>query len=231
MKAVIMAAGRGVRMGSLTLTCPKVLINIAGKPFLYYLMTNLEKAGVDEIAIIAGYKKEMIEYFVDEYGYRAKLIEQDEQKGTGHAVKLAKVFINEEDFLVLGGDNLWSVDCIKSIIKNPHFNYVAGLEHKHPEKYGILKTDNGFLKEIIEKPKKYVGSLINTGLYKFTPEIFDALDKIKLSVRMEYELTDAITILAKQNKVKVERINNYWKDIGCFDDIDSMEKFIKSNKW
>ncbi len=230
MKAVIMAAGKGRRMLPLTLDIPKVLVEICGKPFLYYLLKNLEKAGVEDIAIIAGYKKEMIEEFVSRYGFRIGLIEQKEQKGTGHAVKLAREFADGKNFLVLNGDNLWSADDINSICNDNSFNYVCGIEHKHPEKYGVLDAGDGFLRSIVEKPVQYVGSLINTGLYKFTPEIFDALDKIGISLRGEYELTDAIAILAKQKKVKVKKINDYWKDLGKIEDIELIENFIKTNK-
>lgn len=227
MKAVIMAAGKGTRMLPLTLDMPKVLVEICGKPFLYYLLKNLEKAGVEDIAIIAGYKKKMIEEFVNRYGFRVRLIEQKKQKGTGHAVKLAKEFAAGKNFLVLNGDNLWSADDIKSICNDDVFNYVCGLEHKHPEKYGVLEAGDGFLRSIVEKPAQYVSSLINTGLYKFTPEIFDALDKIGISLRGEYELTDAIGILAKQKKVKVKEIIDYWKDLGKIEDIPLIENFIK----
>ena len=78
-----------------------------------------------------------------------------------------------------------------------------------------------------EKPEEFVGNLINTALYKFTPEIFKALDKIKLSPRGEYELTDAITILSKRGKVKVIKVKDWWLDLGCKEDIPKIEEFLK----
>ena len=69
--------------------------------------------------------------------------------------------------------------------------------------------------------------MINTGLYKLTPEIFDALGKIKLSKRGEYELTDALTILAEKGKVKVLSLKDYWLDLGGIEDIKKVEKFLK----
>ena len=89
--------------------------------------------------------------------------------------------------------------------------------------------ENDFLKEIKEKPKNFCGNLINTGLYKFTPEIFETLEKIELSPRGEYELTDAITVLAKKQKVKIMKLKNFWKDLGCSSDIEPLGKFIKEN--
>lgn len=229
MKAVIMAAGKGTRMLPLTLNTPKVLLEICGKPFLYYLLKNLEKAGVDDIAIIVGYKKEMIKEFVERYGFNVRLIEQEEQKGTGHALGLARGFAAGKHFLVVNGDNLWSADDIRSVCNDYDFNYVCGIEHEHPEHYGVFDVDCGFLKGIVEKPKQYVGSLINTGLYKFTSDIFDALDRIEISQRGEYELTDAIEILAGQKKVKVRVIADYWKDLGNIKDISLIEDFVIKN--
>ncbi len=227
MKAVIMAAGKGVRMLPLTEKIPKVLVKANGKPFLYYVITSLKKAGFDDLGIIVGYKKEQFPEFLKKYGFKAELIEQSEQKGTGHAVMQAEKFAGQDNFIVLGGDNLWSVEDLKAINKDDLFCYVAGIEVKNPEKYGVLVAEGDDLAEIKEKPKEHVGNLINTGLYKFSYEIFEALKRIDLSPRGEYELTDAITLLAKQGKAKILKLNDFWLDMGCKEDIPNVEKFLK----
>lgn len=227
MKAVILAAGKGTRMLPLTETVPKVLIEVNGKPFLYYVIENLKKAGFNEFGIIVGYLKEKIEEFVKKNGINAELIEQKEQLGTGHAVLQAKEFCKDEDFIVLGGDNLFSVSDLKSINNQDDFIYVIGKKVESPSRYGVLIVKEDKLARIIEKPKEFVGNLINIGLYKFTPEIWKALDKIKLSPRGEYELTDAITILAEQGKVKVLKLKDYWLDLGCKEDIPKIMDFLK----
>ena len=227
MKAVIMAAGKGTRMLPLTEKVPKVLVKVNKKPFLYYVLSRLKEAGFDEIAIIVGYKKERFPKFLKKYGFVAELIEQDEQKGTGHAAKLAKKFAGKDNFILLGGDNLWSAKDLQSMPMKSGMCYVAGMHVDNPQQYGVLVVERDKLVKIIEKPKKFVGDLINTGLYKFTPEIFDALEKIKLSPRGEYELTDAITILAEKGKVGVLRLEDYWLDLGSIEDIPKVEKFLK----
>ncbi len=227
MKAVIMAAGKGTRMLPLTEKVPKVLVKVNKKPFLYYVIKNLHEAGFGEIAIIVGYKKEQFPKFFKKYGFEAVLIEQDEQKGTGHAAKLAKDFAGKDNFILLGGDNLWSTKDLQSIPMKNDTCYVAGMHVDHPQQYGVLVVEHDKLVKIVEKPKKFVGDLINTGLYKFTPEIFDALGKIKISPRGEYELTDAITILAGEGKVGVLDLEDYWLDLGSVEDIEKVEKFLK----
>jgi len=113
---------------------------------------------------------------------------------------------------------------------NGRYNYVAAIYRKKPEKYGILIEEDGFLKKIIEKPKEYVGNLTNTGLYKFNPEVFDKISKIRKSSRGEYEITDAINLLAKDKKVKIQKIKDFWIDFGNPADIIKLSYFLKSFK-
>ncbi len=214
MQAVILAAGEGTRMRPLTFTKPKVLIDAAGKPFLYHLLKNIENAGITDIIIVAGYKKEMIESFLKEFNFNAKIIEQKERLGTGHAVSLLKDVI-KDNFILLYGDNLYSTRDIENLKKDDAFCYASCIKHQNPEKYGVFIENEGFLEKIIEKPKENVGNIINIGLYKFTRDIFTALSKVEKSSRNEYELTDAVTILAQQKKVKVNKISDYWIDFGC----------------
>jgi dTDP-glucose pyrophosphorylase len=228
MKAVIMAAGKGTRMLPLTKNIPKVLIEINGKPFLYYLLKNLQEAGYNDVGIVVGYKKEQFPDFLKKYGFKATLIEQKEQKGTGHAVVQARDFTKDEDFIVLGGDNLWSPNDLEAMLKQDNLCYVAGIKVDNPQKYGVLVAKNSGLVRIVEKPTKFVGNLINTGLYKFTPEIYQALEQVKESERGEYELTDAISLLAKQGKVKILKVKDYWIDLGSKEDIPKVEEEIKN---
>ena len=228
MKVVIMAAGKGTRMLPLTKTIPKVLVEVNGKPFLYYVLKSLKKAGYKEFGIIVGYKKERIESFLKKYKFKAKLIDQPQQLGTGHAVLQAKEWVGKEDFIVCSGDNLYDINDLKKIKRKDKFNYLLGLEVEEWQKYGILLVENGFLKEIKEKPKQFVGNLINTGLYKLKPEIFSILAKLKHSSRGEIELTDALNVLAKNNKVKVIE-GELWVDLSCKEDILRVSHFLEDN--
>lgn len=226
MKAVILAAGKGTRMLPLTKDKPKHLIEILGKPFLYYLLKEVSKS-FKEIAIIVSYKKEMIEKFLERYKFNAGLIPQDQPLGTGHAVMQARGFADDEEFVVLMGDNLYSSKDLE-MIKSLPGNQIGAFRVKDPENYGVLVTDNSRLIEIVEKSPNPPSNLINTGLYKFTPEIFDALDKIEKSERGEYEITSAISILAKQKKVKIFPLK-LWIDFGKIEDIKKIERFLNEN--
>jgi len=241
-KVVIAAAGQGTRMLHLTSNKPKHLIKVKDKPFLSYVLDNLWGAGYREIILVVGYKEELMKDFLDEYkcsknGKKCKISivsqyeilgPKEKEYGTACPLKCVSDLIGDEPFIYLCGDNLYSLKDLKAMNIDDNYNYVAGLEHDHPEKYGVLITDNGFLKEIIEKPKEFYGNLINAGLYKFTPEVFAKISKIKKSPRGEYEITDVISILAKEKKVKVIKIEDYWLDFGNPADIMHLSNFIKN---
>jgi len=233
-KVVIAAAGQGTRMLHLTKRKSKHLICVLKKPFLSYLLNNLIAAGYKDLILVVGYHKEKMEEFLNEYKYKVTLVDQfeilggkEKEYGTACPLKCVKDIIGKENFLMVYGDNLYSVEDLKNFNIDDEYNYVAGFFHQKPGKYGVLKVENGFLKEIVEKPKEFVGNLINTGLYKFTPEIFEKVFQIKKSPRGEYELTDAINLLAKEKKVKVKEIKDYWLDFGNPADIIRVSQFLK----
>lgn len=229
MKAIILAAGKGTRMLPLTQDIPKVLVKVNGRPFLYYVLKTLQKAGFDEIALIVGYKQEKVKQFLSEYKFTATLIEQKEQLGTGHAIALAKEFAGKDNFLVYYGDSLFSSKDLKSFFINDNLTYMAGKEVKDWKKYGILLEKDGYLQKKVEKPNVFVGNLAWPGFFKSTPLLFEKLASIGVSPRGEIEVTDAINFLAQEKKVKVIKLNDYWIDLGCLADIPKIEGFLKKN--
>ncbi len=246
-RAVIAAAGEGTRMLHLTNKKSKHLIRVKKRPFLAYLLDNLFWAGYREIFLVTGYKEELIEDFIKKYKLPLKSLKENQYKiktvsqynilgpkekiyGTACPLMCAKELLKNKSFVYLCGDNLYSVDDLRAMGKEGKHCFVAGTWRKHPEKYGVLVEENGFLKKIVEKPKKFISHLVNTGLYKFTPEVFDKLNKIKKSPRGEYEITDAINLLAKKKKVKIKRIKDFWVDFGNPADIIQVSYLLKSFK-
>jgi dTDP-glucose pyrophosphorylase len=233
MKIIIAAAGRGTRMKNLTANQPKHLIKVLDKPFLFYLLKNIKKAGYKNIIVIGGYKIEKLKEFISQYDTKIKLVNQYKKinkkyYGTACTVRSIQHLVKKEDFIFLAGDNLYSVKDLKRIKKLDHgFCYVCYKNHKFANKYGVLKTRKNILQEIIEKPKKFVSHKINVSLYKFTPEIFSAIKNVRKSARGEYEIIDAINLLAQKKKVKVAQVRDYWYDFGCPEDIKKIEKFLK----
>ena len=241
-KVVIAAAGQGTRMLHLTADKSKHLINVEKRPFLAYLLDNIYRASYPEIILVVGFKGDMIEAFIKEYmkdkeGLSIKIVSQfeilgpkEKEYGTACPIKCVKDLVKNENFISLCGDNFYTVEDLKSMNIGDNFSYVAGLKNSHPEKFGVLIEDGGdFLDKIIEKPKEFVGDLINTSLYKFTPEILEKVFQIEKSPRGEYEITDAISLLAKERKVKIKKINDFWMDFGKPEDVEKFSNFLKND--
>lgn len=239
-KVVIAAAGQGIRMLDLSKDKSKHLIKVKNRPFLAHVLDRLIIAGYSDIILVVGYKEELMEEFVKNYlqdpenkDLKIEIVDQhkvlgpkEKIYGTACPLMCVKDKISNENFIYLYGDNLFSERDLKSMNIDDGFCYIAGLKHENPERYGVLiKDGEDFLEEIIEKPQKFVGDLINAGLYKFTPEVFDKLPLIKKSPRGEYEITDAISLLAKEKKVKIKQIES-WLDFGNPSDIEKVANFL-----
>src|SRR3989344_7608965 len=160
-KVVVAAAGQGTRMLRLTNNKPKHLINVRKRPFLAYLLDDLFEAGYKEIILVVGYKEDMMKEFLDEYKNSLKgknlkidivsqyeiLGPKEKEYGTACPVKCIEKFVDNEPFIFLYGDNLYSVKDLRKMNIDDDYCYVAGIKDSHPEKYGVLITNNGFLKE------------------------------------------------------------------------------------
>ncbi len=239
-KVVVSAAGQGTRMLELTKDKSKHLIDVQDRPFFFFFLDNIYQAGYKEIILVVGFKGEMIEFFTEEFvkdkpNLDIKLVSQfevlgpkEKEYGTACPIKCVKDSIGGENFISLCGDNFYSVPDLKAMNIEDGFNYVAGFKSDHPENFGVLLAEREFLNQIVEKPKDFVGNLVNTSLYKFTPEIFDKVFQIKKSPRGEYEITDAVSLLAKEGKVKVKELSGFWMDFGRPEDIKKFENFLRS---
>ncbi len=172
MQAVVLAAGEGQRLRPFTANKPKVMIKVANKPILEYVIESLRDVGIMDIVIVVGYKRSRImDYFGNgsRWNVKIKYAVQHQQLGTAHALKQAEQYVNDEEFLVLAGDNIVDSRTIKKVNRPWTLAYK---EAEEPSKYGVVITSNGRVERIIEKPEEPVSNLVNTGIYCFTSDIF-----------------------------------------------------------
>ncbi len=194
--------------------------------------------------MVVGHQAEKIQQFAKEYQppkhvkkYKIKVLDQynilgEEKYGTACPLEAAKDLVKDDHFLFVCGDNLYSAKSLQIMNIKGEYHYVTGLFQDNPQKYGVLVTEDGTLKEIKEKSKENFGNFINSGLYKFTPEVFEKISSIKKSERGEYEITDIINLLAKEGKVKVKQINDSWIDFGNPADVMRVSRFLSFfTKW
>jgi bifunctional UDP-N-acetylglucosamine pyrophosphorylase/glucosamine-1-phosphate N-acetyltransferase len=225
MKAVILAAGEGVRLQPITSTRPKHLIKVGGRAILEHCLNAVKASGIDEALIVTHYMGDVIrQYFGDgkKFGLKIEYVEQKAVLGTGNAVSLAEPYV-KDDFLLVYGDLLFSAEAVKNVIdsheKEKPATTMAVVPVENPEDYGIVELeDEKYVKRIVEKPnrKEAPSNLANAGIYVFSTEIFDKVRETSASARGEWEITDAVSQFAKEKRtvLAVKISKDDWVDIG-----------------
>ncbi len=196
-QAVILAAGKGKRFQPLTETRPKPLLKVLNKTILEYNLDQLNGL-VGEVVLVIGYQGEKIRNLIGERykNLKIKYVFQKEQLGTGNAAKKALSLIGDK-FLLLNGDDLYDREDIKKCLKK--YPCILLARAKNLSNFGIVSCKERFVKSIVEKPKKPIDKLVNTGLYFLPKLIFNF--KIKKSLRGEYEFTDYLREFIKKEKL------------------------------
>lgn len=235
MKAVILAAGQGIRLSPLTDTRPKHMIPVGGKPILEHLISSLRFNQIGEIVLVVGYKQDIIKDYFGEgekFGVRIEYVQQPKPSGTGDALRLASKHLNAENFLTTYGDLYVTPDALKKVLQSGGGeNVLATVQVEDPKSYGVVMVDGGKVRGIVEKPEKDVGKLANAGIYVFSPKILEAVEETEPSKRGEVELTDSVKLmLEKGQPFKAIRIEaEEWHDLGKpWDLLEVNQRILKS---
>lgn len=235
-KAVILAAGRGTRMGSLTGDVPKPMLQVDAKPILQHIIEGIKQAGIHKFHLIIGYRAAMIEEFFkdgEELGVNLTYSHQLIQDGTGKAPELARDFVGTDPFLLTYGDILVNAETYQQVVKRFRSGnfaaVVTAVAGEEVSKGGLLIFDDRFcLDTLIEKPTaeellalRHSGKYrqedsvwYNAGIYVFQANLFAYTSRLKKSARGEYELTDAIIAMTRAgHTVAGQDIKSSWVDV------------------
>ena len=243
-KVVIPAAGLGKRFYPLTRAQPKEMLPLVDKPVIHYVVEEAVKSGLDEILIIVGKGKDAIMNYFDKtniyedlekkYGIydfpNIYFIRQKEQFGLADAIRYAKSFVGDEPFVVLLGDTIYKSNNQLTVtqqlinIYTEHKLPVIAVEEVDKEKikdYGIIKGNKisekvWLIKDLVEKPKiaNAPSNMGITGTYILESDIFDYINRIKIGVNNEYQLTDALKLLCKDKSLLGYKFEGKRYDIG-----------------
>ena len=247
MKAVILAAGKGTRMGELTSELPKPMLRVQGKPILQHILEGLMEAGVRDFFIVTGYRAEVIEDFFgdgEKWGAQISYGRQLTQDGTGKAPEVAKAFAGNNDFVLTYGDILVRPETYRDMLRRYATGTFSGLitctGSQDVTKGGLLFFNDAFcLRRLIEKPDTAQldrlrregelppGSVVwyNAGIYIFKPVLFDFTARLEKSPRGEYELTDAISaMMAAGHRLAGLEIQGRWIDVRDPEVLAALEK-------
>ena len=226
MKAVILAAGKGVRLLPLTENMPKAMVLLHGKPLLEHLLLSLKEAEIKHVVIVVGYLKEkIIGYFGNSFdGMRIEYVEQKQQLGTGHAILQAQGAM-KEDFLAGYADTIPVPGIWRQLEKATGFDAVVAVRSvESPERFGVVEVKGKNVVSLEEKPLQPKSNLVLAGFYRFSPKVFGAIKKIKPSERGELEITGAINVLAQKGKVGFVECKGKIIDIASLEDLKQAEE-------
>jgi bifunctional UDP-N-acetylglucosamine pyrophosphorylase/glucosamine-1-phosphate N-acetyltransferase len=218
MDAIILAAGLGTRLRPHTLTTPKPLLPIRGRPILDWTFGALP-ACVDRVLVVVNYLAEQIEEFLrtQQHFAQCQAVRQAVPRGTGDALRSCREYLQSERFLVLNGDDLYGAadlaalaDCSAGVLVHPV---------DEPRRFGIAFTrPDGTLDKLVEKPDLPGPRDANTGAYLFPRHVFET--ELTESSRGEYEITDYVTALAQRESVQLVPAS-FWMPIG---DVDAWQR-------
>ncbi|NYT03148.1 MAG: NTP transferase domain-containing protein [Candidatus Methanofastidiosa archaeon] len=236
-EALILAAGKGVRLSPLTDEIPKPMLPLGDTTIIGNILRIFKSSGIKKVSIVVGHKAEIIQDYIknNNPGLEVSFIEQKERLGTGHALMIASEYL-DSDFICVYGDLLFKESFIVSLLsKFESSNSIAMMaltESETPEFFGSVTVNGDEVSGIYEKSDTPPSNLINTGIYCFRKEAFSYINRTKISPRGEYELTDSLKMMMEDGKkVKWMPLGGKWLDIGRpWDLIDANMFFLESVK-
>lgn len=231
-KALILAAGRGTRMGEHTVSTPKALLDLNGRPMLHYILDRLQQAGIQDVLIVTGFLADQIEAAASTHPLRPTYIRQETLNGTATAALLAKDWAGQDDLLLTFGDILTESENYQAMAtKKRTTDAVLGVRFVDDPYQGaaVYADETGRVSRIIEKPP--IGTSTtnwnSAGVYAFGPSLFDELARVPLSQRGEYELTSAITqLLDSGANIVLHSLSGDWLDVGRPEDLERARQLV-----
>ena len=220
MKAIIPVAGAGTKLRPHTYTQPKALIPMAGKTVLSIIVDQLKDAGITEFVFIVGYLGDKIQDYVHLHypQIKAHFVHQTDRQGIGHALKLTRSIVDNDEALVVLGDTICEYD-LKEVLDNP-LSMLGVRKVDDPRDFGVAEMNiDGVVTHVVEKPQIPKSNLALVGIYKIkeTNLLFDCLDSnIQQGLRThgEYGITDAIDCMIKKGaQFKAFKVES-WFDCG-----------------
>jgi bifunctional UDP-N-acetylglucosamine pyrophosphorylase/glucosamine-1-phosphate N-acetyltransferase len=218
MKAVVMAAGKSTRTYPLTLTRPKPLLPLVGKPLLAHPLEALA-AVAEEAVVVVGYREDMVRaaFGPRHAGLALAYVRQTEQRGTADAVAAARGAVAGE-FLVMNGDDYYAAENVAALAAHAG-PAVLGAAARPGGRFGVLQAEGGWLVAVDEKPRKGSTALVNAGLYKVDERIFEFIERLAPSPRGELEFTAALEQYAGAKPVAVVAAPAPWLPIASARDL------------
>ncbi len=227
-QCVILVGGLGTRLGTLTEVCPKPLLNVAGHPFLEYLLRNIRRYGYDDFVLLAGYRGDMVEAFASstleaKLGCRIRVIIEPVPMGTGGALRYAAEVLQAQ-FLLLNGDSFFDfnlLDLSTRVVDGKVLARLALRQVPDASRYGTVELDDDCIIAFRERPELPGPGLVNGGVYVLSREILKYIGEGACSLEK-----DIFPSLAKERAIVGFTYEGFFLDIGIPDDFTRAQQAI-----
>jgi len=235
-RGVILAGGKGTRMGELTKVTNKHLLPVGAWPMVYHPLKKLVGAGMSDVLLVSG--TEHMGDFVEllgsgtTYGCSLTYRVQDQAGGIAQALGLAEQFCMGSRSCVLLGDNIFRDPLIPFVEKantRPDWAWIGLKQVPDPGRYGVAELKGDQVVGIEEKPENPKSDLAVVGIYIYPPDVFNLIKTLKPSRRGELEITDVNTYYMKQGRLGFSTLDGYWTDAGTLDSLDYANELVRKD--
>jgi glucose-1-phosphate thymidylyltransferase len=226
LRGVILAGGKGTRLGELTKVTNKHLLPVGPYPMVYHPLKKLVGAGIRDILLVSG--TEHMGDFVEllgsgkDHDCRLTYRVQDEAGGIAQALGLAELYCHEVRSLVILGDNIF-LDPLEPLLKqanrSPDCAWVALKQVHDPKRYGVAELKGERIVSIEEKPKRPKSDYAVAGIYLYPQDVFMVIKTLRPSSRGELEITDVNRHYLEQGRLGYTILDGYWTDAGTLESL------------